>query len=88
MLALHANGRSTARNPNTSDELNALPVRANLMIDYQKNRIFIECDLCDEIFEGEENEELNKVWSLAKRDGWKSRKIGNDYVHGCPTCKV
>lgn len=58
------------------------------MIDRQGGRILIECDSCDEIFEGAEDEEWAPVWSAARREGWKSLKIGKDWVHGCPKCGV
>lgn len=58
------------------------------MIDRQHGKIIIECDSCGEIFEGRDDAEFAQVWSAAKRDGWRSRKIGNDYVHGCPNCKI
>lgn len=58
------------------------------MIDRQGNRILIECDSCDEVFEGGEGEEFAPVFARAKRDGWKARKVGNEWVHGCPKCGV
>lgn len=54
------------------------------MIARQGLRILIECDSCDEVFEGDERAEFAAVWAEAKRDGWKSRKINQDWVHGCP----
>ena len=56
------------------------------MIDRQHNRIVIECDACDNVHEGS-SLEWNEVWPEAKRLGWNSRKIGNDWVHTCPECK-
>ena len=58
------------------------------MIDRQGHKILIECDTCSEVFEGEEDAEFAEVWAEAKRDGWRSRKIGNDWVHGCGKCHV
>jgi hypothetical protein len=58
------------------------------MIDRQGNRILIECDSCDEVFEGDEDSEFSEVWSEAKREGWRSKKIGDEWVHGCGKCKV
>lgn len=58
------------------------------MIDRQGNKIFIECDSCDEVFEGDEGAEWSDVWGAAKRDGWRSKKIGDEWVHGCPKCGV
>lgn len=58
------------------------------MIDRQGNRILIECDSCDEVFDGAEGAEFTAVWPEAKRDGWRSRKIDDQWVHGCPKCGV
>ena len=43
------------------------------MIDRQHDRIVIECDSCEEVFEGEAGEEFGIVWNAAKRDGWSTR---------------
>ena len=58
------------------------------MIDRQHNRIMLECDSCPEIFEGKDGEEWGELWSRAKSEGWKTRKIGHDWVHGCQNCGV
>lgn len=58
------------------------------MIDQQKGRIVIECDSCSETHGGDEGDEFAAVWAEAKRDGWRTKKIGNDWVHGCPKCGV
>lgn len=58
------------------------------MIDRQGNKILIECDSCPEVFEGAEDASFTDTWNDAKRDGWKTRKIGEDWVHGCPKCGV
>lgn len=54
------------------------------MIDRQHNRIVICCDTCSDTFEGERGEEFETVWSAAKRDGWRTRKIAGEWLHGCP----
>lgn len=56
------------------------------MIDRQHNKILIECDSCNEVFEGHEHADWNDVWNGAKRDGWTSRKIASEWLHGCPKC--
>jgi hypothetical protein len=58
------------------------------VIDRQGGRIVLECDSCDEVFEGEEDAEWAEVWSEAKRQGWRSKKIADEWVHGCPRCGV
>lgn len=58
------------------------------MIDRQGNKIIIECDCCEETFDGEEHAEWAEVWANARREGWKSKKIGQDWVHGCSKCRI
>jgi len=58
------------------------------MIDRQNGKILIECDSCDEVFEGDEGEEFAVVWNAAKREGWRTKKIGEEWVHGCGKCRV
>jgi hypothetical protein len=54
------------------------------MIHREHGKIVIECDSCDELFEGDGDAEFAQVWAEAKRNGWKTRKIGAEWVHGCP----
>lgn len=60
------------------------------MIDRQGDNIVIECDTCEATFDagaeglGPLSNEFGIVWKAAKRDGWKTRKIGEDWLHFCP----
>ena len=56
------------------------------MIDHQHGKILIECDSCEEVFEGEPDQEFPAVWIYAKREGWHARKIAEEWIHGCPKC--
>lgn len=58
------------------------------MIDRQHGRILFECDSCPETFEGGKGETFEEVWARAKDEGWKARKVGHDWAHGCPECEV
>jgi len=58
------------------------------MIDRQHGKILIECDSCSEVFEGGRDEEYAPVWNAAKNDGWRCRKIADEWLHGCPKCGV
>ncbi len=58
------------------------------MIDRQGGKIVVECDSCDETIDGPEDDGWEALWSRAKAEGWKARKIGHDWVHGCPECEV
>ena len=56
------------------------------MIDRQGNKVLIECDSCDEVFEGHQDGPFEEVWPEARREGWKVRKIAGEWLHGCPKC--
>ena len=58
------------------------------MIDRQHGKVIIECDSCPETFEGEKGDEFDAVWGAAKREGWRTRKIADEWLHGCPKCGV
>ncbi len=54
------------------------------MIDRQRGRIIVECDSCEETFESDEGEQWSTFWPRATREGWRSRQIAKEWVHGCP----
>lgn len=58
------------------------------MIDRQGLKILFECDSCDEVFESDERAEFGDAWAAAKRDGWTTRQIAGEWLHGCPKCGV
>lgn len=57
------------------------------MIHRQKGKILFECDSCDEVFAGE-TDDFREEWAVAKAEGWRSRKIADVWLHGCPKCGV
>lgn len=58
------------------------------MIDRQAGKILIECDSCPEVFEGERGALWKEVWEAAGQEGWRSRRLEGEWLHGCPTCGV
>lgn len=58
------------------------------MIDRQHSSVIIECDSCPALFEGVQHQEFKDVWNEAKRDGWRTRQIAGEWLHGCPKCGV
>lgn len=58
------------------------------MIDRQGGKVLIECDSCNEVFDGNDHESFVEVWARAKRDGWRTRNIAETWLHGCPRCGV
>jgi uncharacterized C2H2 Zn-finger protein len=57
------------------------------MIDRQHGDIFFECDSCSEILTTNQAD-FNSAWNMAKREGWTASKIGSEWVHACPRCKI
>ena len=64
------------------------------MIHRQYDQIVIECDACEALlFEagaeglGPGSSDWEVVWPAAKREGWKARRIGGEWLQFCPRCK-
>lgn len=57
------------------------------MIDRQHGKLIFECDSCDQVFEPE-TADFVEAWNSAKESGWRSQKIADVWLHGCPTCGV
>lgn len=58
------------------------------MIDRQNGGvIFVECDSCDEVLDTE-TKDFDEARNVMKREGWKVRKIADEWLHGCPKCGV
>lgn len=55
------------------------------MISREHNNVVFECDQCGEVLEGVTSD-FNSAWTRAKREGWRARKIGEDWEHRCPRC--
>jgi predicted RNA-binding Zn-ribbon protein involved in translation (DUF1610 family) len=55
------------------------------MIDRQNGNLVFECDQCGEALESETSD-FSFAWNQAKRDGWRAKKIGAEWVHECPNC--
>jgi hypothetical protein len=57
------------------------------MIDRQGGKILVECDSCPEVLDTETGD-FTEAREMMKREGWRVRKIANDWLHGCPSCGV
>lgn len=57
------------------------------MIDRSHGKISFECDSCPEIFDAD-TDDFSDAWERAKADGWRSRKIATEWLHGCARCGV
>lgn len=57
------------------------------MIDRQYGNLLFECDSCPDIFQTD-TDDFSDAWEKAKCEGWKTRKLGNLWVHACQQCAV
>lgn len=57
------------------------------MIDRQNGMLVVECDSCDATLETE-TRDFDEARAVMRREQWKVRKIGSDWIHGCPKCGV
>lgn len=57
------------------------------MIDRQFGKIVFECDSCPQTFHAD-TDDFSEAWESAKCEGWRSRKLGNERLHGCARCGV
>jgi hypothetical protein len=55
------------------------------MIDRMDGDLVFHCDSCSECFESE-TDDFKTAWENAKRDGWRAKKVGTEWVHECPNC--
>jgi len=55
------------------------------MIERQKGDIYFQCDSCNEATEPLTSD-FATAWNIAKRDGWRARKVGTEWGHQCPNC--
>lgn len=60
-----------------------------MTIERRGGRVFITCDTCGVSYEGDTNRPFAEIWDEAKREGWRVRKIADEWIHGCaqPNCK-
>jgi hypothetical protein len=58
------------------------------MIDRQNGGIIhVECDSCSEVLDTE-TKDFDAARDVMRREDWKVRKIGREWIHGCPKCGV
>ena len=55
------------------------------MIEAFKGRFKLVCDTCGE-GPGEEFYEFKEATNFARSEGWKTEKLGDDWIHTCPGC--
>jgi hypothetical protein len=56
------------------------------MLDRQKGNIIFKCDGCADVLETETGD-FDSAMNLFRREGWKARKIGEDWMHLCRKCQ-
>lgn len=57
------------------------------MIDRQYGNLVFECDSCPATFEAE-SADFSEAWEMARADGWRAKKLGTEWLHGCAKCGV
>ena len=57
------------------------------MIDRQFGNLVVECDSCPEVLLTH-TADFEEARAIMRRDGWKVRQIGKEWLHGCPKCGV
>lgn len=55
------------------------------MIDVENQSIY--CDSCNELWHCHNSDTFEKIVQEAKKDGWKIKKIDDEWGHLCPTCQ-
>ncbi len=56
------------------------------MIHRTHGNISFECDACGETLDTHDDD-WNVAWSMAKREGWRSKKVNDQWEHSCPECE-
>lgn len=58
------------------------------MMDRQHGgKLIVECDSCPEVLDTE-TADFEECRAIMRREEWKVRKIGSEWIHGCPKCGV
>jgi hypothetical protein len=57
------------------------------MIDRQSGKLLVECDSCNEVLDTE-TADFDECREMMKREGWKVRKVGSEWIHACQNCKL
>lgn len=57
------------------------------MLERQNGVFVVECDTCGATLDTE-TKDFDEARACMQREEWKVRKIGRDWIHGCPRCGV
>lgn len=55
------------------------------MLDRQYGKFVVQCDRCGETRETD-TKDFDEACEAMRLAGWHARKIGRDWIHGCPDC--
>jgi hypothetical protein len=55
------------------------------MLDRQRGKIIFECNVCGQSLEPD-TADFNEAKRTLDDNGWRARKIGSDWLHGCDKC--
>jgi len=57
-----------------------------MSIERNGKRITMFCDNCSEEADNDATEEWNDFWARQKREGWRAKKLKEEWIHTCPEC--
>ena len=57
------------------------------MLDRQRGHIIFECDVCGDTLETDMRD-FTEARTAFNNEGWRSRKLGADWIHYCAECGV
>ncbi|WP_439392362.1 hypothetical protein ACRQ5Q_22465 [Bradyrhizobium sp. PMVTL-01] len=57
------------------------------MLDRQHGKFVVECDSCGDTLQTD-TRDFEEAREVMRLNDWKARKIGRDWIHGCPECGV
>ena len=56
-----------------------------MMLDRQGGNIWFECDTCPETLDTGTSD-FDSARNLLRREGWRTSKVGTEWVHACSNC--
>lgn len=55
-------------------------------LEYDDDQVFMVCDHCGEMSEGEHKDEFGELISKRRSEGWRTGKERGQWVNKCPNC--
>jgi hypothetical protein len=55
------------------------------MIERDKGNVIFVCDTCEKKLETH-LDDFKEAFAMFRREGWKTERVGKDWIHGCEDC--